>query len=155
MRAWLRALVVVGVIVGGVLALATYQTLATTWVGPHLNLDDVGESGSFGRTSCWEVISILERELVRKYDQTVVLEVRPLFWSEIEVFQMPDFKPVPHDQSGTVDLGDVACTTNQSQLWIYIPTQRELARHCYVPEWTNCQETGLYGDEWTSPKGPN
>jgi len=146
MRAWIRALVVVGVLVGGVLALATYQTLATTWVGPHLNLDDTGDD--FEPTSCWEVISIVERKLVRKYDQKIVLERKPLYWNEIQVLRMPDQTLVPHDQTGTVELGDVACTTNRSQLWVYLPTRLEVARYCYVPEWTNCQEIRLDGRTW-------
>lgn len=122
--------------------LLTWQEFRTGWGGPDYVIADGPENDG-----CWEIVRIvLERGLFR-YSTGEVLETRPVLWSEISVLRvnatrnvsqmsmytdkLPPGPPVPHGQTGTVDLGDVACTGHFSQYWVWTPRDNPEAQERY------------------------
>lgn len=115
--------------------------LRTDW--SPLALDITNTEWKEGRSKagpCWSIDAFLPRTLYRGGKE--VLRVEPPLWSDIRVIEMPSGRAIPLNQSGSLEIGDVACTSEHSQKWIDVNTGREAARVCDTTEWTTCREAG-------------
>lgn len=132
------------------------------WLGPSYAITD-GDA----KDGCWEIIRIdMTRQYTRGAGGSPVIRTRPVYWDELTVKRpdddsqlkafpdsLPTGPPIPHGQTGTVDIGDVACTGRVSQLWLYTPRepptpwerfQRFVHQGAWEPpivvEWVGCYD---------------